>query len=153
MVDEENLGADASIHSSSNLDVSDNEEEQNNSNNSNREIRKIHVNKDIVLLMDSNRKYIHADWLHGPGKTKIIRCAEAKDIINVSDEYDFQRVKHIIISTETNDVGGIDSNEDDINRDVDDIVHDIINGAENLQNQYPNANIYVVQLPPRKNNY
>ena len=28
-----------------------------------------------------------------------------------------------------------------------------MNGAENLQNQYPNAYIYIVQLPPRRNNF
>jgi hypothetical protein len=131
----ENLGAAAnnSIHSSS-TSLSD-EEDQNNSNNHEHETRKQLINKDIVLLMDSNRKYIQPDSLHGRGK--IIRCAEAKDIISVSDEYNFQRAKHIFISTGTNDVGANDSNEDDINRGVDDIVHDIINGAENLHSQYP----------------
>ena len=114
---------------------------------------KQHVHRDIVIMMDSNRKHIRPDWFYGRGKTRIVRCAEAKDIISVSHEFDFHDVKHIFVSTGTNDVGENDSNQDDINRSVDDIVHDILEGAEELQRQYPNTSIYIVQLPPRRDNY
>ena len=111
------------------------------------------LNADIVIFMDSNRKHIDKDRFHGRGKTKIFRCAEAQHIIPVSDQYDLSKAKHIFISTGTNDVGNRDSNENDICREVDDIVHDILSGAEHISNQYPDAYVYILELPPRRDNY
>ena len=111
------------------------------------------VNADVVLLMDSNRKYIVPDRLCGRGRTKKIRCAEAKDITNIAKQHDLHKVKHLFIGAGTNDVGNNDRNSDDIAREVDDIAHDIISGAEEIHKDYPQLNIYIIELPPRRNNY
>ena len=95
------------------------------------------VNAEVVLLMDSNRKHIVADRLCGRGRTKKIRCAEAKDISKIAKQHDLHKVKHLFIGAGTNDVGNNDGNVDDIAREVDDIAHDIISGAEVIHKDYP----------------
>ena len=52
------------------------------------------VNAEVVLLMDSNRKYIVADRLFGRGRTIKIRCAEAKDILKIAKQYDLLTPLH-----------------------------------------------------------
>ena len=76
--------------------------------------RKKVINAKIVLLMDSNRRYIDTERF---GEiTWKIRTAMAQDLQSVIERFDFSKVQHIVISTGTNDTD---------TRQVDDIFADL----------------------------
>ena len=91
-----------------------NDRERNNS-------RKKVINAHVVLLMDSNRRYIETE--NFGEVTWKIRTAMAQDLESVIDRFDFNKVKHVIIATGTNDTD---------TRQVDDIFADLVRGAETL---------------------
>ena len=96
------------------------------------------IDADVVLLMDSNKRHIDAEsfW----DKTWKIRVATAEELESVIHRFDFSKVKHIIISTGTNDTDS---------RNADSIFSDLVKGADILTRKY-SSKVYVSQLPPRK---
>ena len=75
--------------------------------------------------MDSNKKHIDTDefW----NRTWKIRCTTAADLEAVINRFDFSKVKHVIISTGTNDTD---------TRSADDTFSDLVKGADLLLNSY-----------------
>ena len=103
--------------------------------------RSVILNSEVIVLMDSNRKYIPPHDIWGKNKTKLIRVGMAAELKSTLSRFKFPTLKQLIISTGTNDTDS---------RDVDDIVFDIIDGAKYAQQIYPDAVVYVSQLLPRR---
>ena len=99
------------------------------------------INSEVVILMDSNRRFIASNDVWGDSKTRKLRVGTAAELIDTLQRYKFPNVQHLIISTGTNDTD---------NHEVDEIAFDIINGAKLAQQLYKNAHIYVSQLLPRR---
>ena len=92
--------------------------------------------------MDSNGKYIKPDkFWRGRGKAKFITTYTTEDLISHAQSIDFSNTKHIVVSTGTNN---LDRQDPEV------VVTGIINGATILKEKYPDTNIFVNQLPPRK---
>ena len=103
--------------------------------------KKLQIKTDVLLLMDSNRKFIHPSQIFGVRRTTIIKTSTAAEILGIMSCIDASKVHHIIISTGTNDT---DKNE------VGDIVHDLFHAAEEIQLLYPDADVHLSELLPRK---
>ena len=118
------------------------EEEEDSWTNQNQEERK-KIKEEIILLMDSNRRFLKPDEIWEKGTAKKFQVSTAAEMLDIVDNMDLSEAKHIIIATGTNDTD---------NHQVDDVVHDIIHGAEEIHKLYPNAHIYVSELLPRRYN-
>ena len=105
---------------------------------------KVKIHTKIVLLMDSNRKFNKPkDLLLGSGDklSTIIKTSTAAEIMGIINVLDLSQTQHIILSTGTNDTDDTEVGE---------IVHLIVDAAEQIHNMYPDMNIYVSELLPRK---
>ena len=94
--------------------------------------------------MDSNRTHIREDkfWTDTDSTVKKIVVSKAELLTQVIKKHSFNQVEHFIIGTGTNDTD---------KRNAQDIFADLKQGANLLHQQYGNANVYVSQIPPRKN--
>ena len=103
------------------------------------------VDAEVVLLMDSNNKWIRPDrFWRGNGKAIVITTYTTKELLEHVQYYDLSRANHIIISTGTND---IDYDKGDA------VALKIIEGANMVKERNNQAHVYVNQLPPRKHRY
>ena len=112
--------------------------------NENKEVKK-NINSEVIILMDSNRKYIDEQkFWRGHTCTKMVAgCInECRKVISSNN---FRNAKHIYINIGTNDI------EKPTN--IDDISNNLINLAKTLQKQYPHAKIYLSEIPIRKDFY
>ena len=93
--------------------------------------------------MDSNRRWIKPEMFwRGRGKVEIIETYTTEQLIDHAKFYDFSSAKHIIISTGTNNV---DRTKGDL------VAQNIIKGAEIIKERNNQSQVYISQLPPRKN--
>ena len=95
--------------------------------------------------MDSNHKWIDPEqfWL-GEGKVQIIPTYTTEQLEAFARYYDLGDAKHIIISVGTNN---IDNTKGDI------VALNTIKGAEIVKERNNQSNVYINQLPPRKNRF
>ena len=101
------------------------------------------VNENIILLMDSNRNKIREDrfWTENDSTVGKVVVSKAENLNSVIKKNLFNQAEHFVIGTGTNDTD---------RRHAQEIFNDLVNGAKLLHHQYPTANIYVSQIPPRK---
>ena len=99
------------------------------------------INKDLVLLMDSNRKFIIKDRHINRDKVEIIKVSTAEELLCIVEEYDFSEAKHIVISTGTNDTDKLEP---------DNIVQHLVHGAQEMKKMYPRQHVYLSELLPRR---
>ena len=99
--------------------------------------KKILIQENVVLLMDSNKT--HIDVKQFWNKTKKLRVPLAADLDKTIDKFDFCNAEHIIIGTGTND-------SDD--RSADEIFEDLLNATKKIKAKY-NTHVYISQIPPR----
>ena len=90
--------------------------------------------------MDSNRRFINTQDL-ADGSVTFIKTSTAAEIMGIVKVLDLKKVHNIIISSGTNDTDKTD---------VGDIVHLIVEAAEEINKIYPHLNIFVSELLPRK---
>ena len=97
---------------------------------------------EVVVLMDSNQKHIKPNlFLRGKDKAKFLITFTTEQLISHAESIDMSSAKHIIVSTGTNNLD---------RQNPEQVVTGIIKGATILKQKYPDTNIYVNQLPPRK---
>ena len=99
------------------------------------------IDDEVILLMDSNEKFINPKRFWPSMSTVIFRVSKAAKLRAFINSHRFKNPKHIIIGTGTNDTDVRPANE---------IFADLRQGANILKNQYKEANIYISQVPPRK---
>ena len=87
---------------------------------------KTKIRTEVLLLMDSNRKFIKPKNLLGNGKATIIKTSTAAEIMGIINVLDLSHTNNVVLSTGTNDTD---------NTEVDDIVHLIINAADQINKQ------------------
>ena len=97
------------------------------------------IQENVVLLMDSNRKYIEEKQFWN--KTKKIRVPTAAELEETIEKFDFSKVEHVIIGTGTNDSD---------TRLAEEIFPDLRQAAVTLKQKHETLHVYVSQLPPRK---
>ena len=95
--------------------------------------------------MDSNRNKIREDrfWTENECTVGKVVVSKAENLNNVIKKNLFNYAEHFMIATGTNDTD---------RRLAEEIFNDLVAGAKLLHQQYPSANIYVSQIPPRKRN-
>ena len=101
------------------------------------------INSDLVLLMDSNKKWIDMRQFWRAGGD-IVDSYTTNQLEQNIEDYDLSNARHIIISVGTNDV---DRQKPDA------VAGNLIRIATKLKDKYKKSNIYINQLPPRKFKY
>ena len=104
--------------------------------------RKKIITAHVVIIMDSNRRYIKKEKFWHGKKVFLIKSGDAKEAAKVLNENEFRGVKHFITHVGTNDV------ESDEPAEI--IGSRIVRINRDLKIAYPNAHIYSSSIPARE---
>lgn len=103
--------------------------------------RKRVTNSEVIIIMDSNRKYINNERFWRGHSCKIIQAGDVFAGRKVLIENDFKEAKFIYIHIGTNDIEKIES--------VDNIARHIIDLGKLAKHSNPNATIIISEIPVR----
>ena len=104
------------------------------------------INSHVVLLMDSNRKYIDVEKFWRGKRCTKMAAGNVEETRKIIDQYNFINTKHIIVHVGTNDV----ENDEDS---PEEICKNIIKIGLQLKNKYKLATVFISQLPPRDDKF
>ena len=105
---------------------------------------KSEIFEEVIILMDSNRKYIDENKLWRNHTCKKLKAGDAEEAWKVVNDYNFKKARYLILGIGTNDVET--THEEDVCK-------EIINIGIRLKKEYPLAKILISQLPPRKDEF
>ena len=105
-----------------------------------------HHQSDLVVLMDSNRRYLELDKLFPESNVRIIPCGNSEKAKSVITYPRCKEVKAILIHTGTNDL-------EDIGMDTKSITDNLIQAANVAHEKFPTANIFLSEILPRRDEF
>ena len=105
-----------------------------------------HYQSDLVVLMDSNRRYLELEKLFPESNVRIIPCGNSEKAKSIIAYPRFKEVKAILIHTGTNDL-------EDIGMDTKSIADNLIQAANEAHEKFPSANIFLSEILPRRDEF
>ena len=108
---------------------------------SGRQKRKREIKDEVIIIMDSNRRYINKDRFWNGHTCKIIQAGDVITARKVLKENDFKEAKFIFLHVGTNDIEKIEC--------VDNVANQIIELGKLAKKLNPDTNIMVSEIPIR----
>ena len=104
------------------------------------------VNSHVILIMDSNRRYIDAEKFWRGKRCTKIAAGNVEEVKKTMEQVEFINTKHIIVHVGTNDL--------EIEKDSPEtICRNIIKVGVDLKSKYKMTRVFISQLPPRGDEY
>ena len=125
------------------LPVSDNIAEYDTGSNCNNNMGYTKVRKgkkwssDIIVIMDSNRKFLEPEKLFPNKKSTILRCGNISSLNRIVENPYFYNAEYIVVHVGVNDV------ESDTDADV--IADSLLTATAKLKSKFPATNIFFVR--------
>ena len=105
-----------------------------------------HYQSDLVMLMDSNRRYLELEKLFPESNVRIIPCGNSEKAKSIIAYPRFKEVKAILIHIGTNDL-------EDISMDTKSIADNLIQAANEAHEKFPSANIFLPEILPHRDEF
>ena len=101
--------------------------------------------EDIIVLMDSNRRYIDFSYLYPEKQVRVISCGSVERARTIINNPRFLDVEAIVIHTGANDL------EDDSLSSS--IANTLIEISETALNRFPNSKILLSEITPKRDEF
>ena len=96
---------------------------------------------DIIVIMDSNRKFSEPEKLFPNKKSTILRCGNISSLNRIVKNPYFYNAESIVVHVGVNDV------ESDTDADV--IADSLLTATVKLKSKFPATNIFLSEITPR----
>ena len=96
---------------------------------------------DIIIIMDSNRKFLEPEKLFPNKKSTILRCGNVSSLNRIVENPYFYNAEPIVVHVGVNDV------ESDTEADV--IADSLLTATAKVKSKFPAANIFLSEITPR----
>ena len=100
---------------------------------------------DIVIIMDSNRKYLLPDKVFPGKKVTVLKCGNIISLNRIVDDPHFYDVESIIIHVGVNDV------ESELHPHI--IADNLLKVSAKMKSKFPNSNIFLSEVTPRLDDF
>ena len=108
-------------------------------NSEEKEIKK--WTSEIVVIMDSNRKFIVPEKLFPDKKTTILKCGNISSLNRIVEDLYFYDVESVVVHVGVNDV------ESETHPDI--IADNLLTASAKLKSKFPTTNVFLSEITPR----
>ena len=96
---------------------------------------------DIIVIMDSNRKFLEPEKLFPNKKSTILRCGNISSLNRIVEDPYFYNAESIVVHVGVNDI--------ESNTDADVIADSLLTATAKLKSKFPTTNIFLSEITPR----